>query len=309
MELRQLYYFVAVADTLSFSRAAESMYVSQSALSKQIAGLEEELGVALFSRGGKRAIALTREGELLLQEAKEILMRSEKLVPLLRHSSGNTSARESVFIAVEPRAADDPTIHRVLTDVVCEQRRNHPGLRALFWQDEYMEIKAALSDGSQDLGIFLNSVPEIDEELESLTLCEDEMVLVFRSANHYEDSRENVLRVLQKRGVILLEKEARGLAQILSLLDGVGSAPQIRFAGDRTAMTLTVESGESAMILPESIARRLKGDQLHILHFDHPAAKLYLVCAWYKGCQNEMVRQIALQLHERLNPNDTTDGG
>ena len=86
MELRQLRYFVAVADTLNFSRAAESLYVSQSALSKQISELEQELGVALFDRD-RRSVALTSAGQLLLPEAKDILMRSEKLVPLLRHEA------------------------------------------------------------------------------------------------------------------------------------------------------------------------------------------------------------------------------
>lgn len=303
MELRQLYYFVALADTLSFSRAAESLYVSQSALSKQIAGLEEELGVSLVSRGGKRSLALTPEGEILLNEAKEILMRSEKLVPMLRHSANHTASRKSVFIAVEPRAADDPMIHQLLTNVVYEQRRSHPGLRALFWRDEYTQIKTALADGSQDLGIFLHASPSIDDELESLILCEDEMVLVFRSPNPYEDTMDNILKVLQNRGVILLEKEPRGMAQILALLDAIGSSPQIRFSGNPTAMTLTMESGESAVILPKSIARRLNGDDLHILHFRHPAAKLYLIAAWYKGCQNELVHQIARQLHQRIKDN------
>ena len=300
MELRQLHYFVAVADTLSFSRAAESLYVSQSALSKQMSSLEEELGVELFTRGGKRSVALTQEGEILLKEAKELLMRSEKLVPLLRHSAGNTSPRASVFIAVEPRAADDPIIHRLLTNVVYAQRQLHPGLRALFRRDEYTEIKTALMDGSQDLGIFLHSMPGIDEGLETMTLCEDEMVLVFRSPNFYEDTRENVRKVLQKRGVILLEKEPRGMSQILSLLENIECAPKIRFSANRIAMNLTMESGESSVILPESIARRLQGEDLHILHFNHPSAKLYLIAAWYKGCQNELVHQIAQQLYQKL---------
>ena len=112
MELRQLYYFVAVADTLNFSRAAQALYVSQSALSKQIAGLEEELGVLLFSRSRQRRVALTAAGETLLHEAKEILLRSEKIAPLLHKSPQNCrETKRSLFIVVEPRVAEDPRVH------------------------------------------------------------------------------------------------------------------------------------------------------------------------------------------------------
>lgn len=299
MELRQLYYFVAVADTLSFSRAAEALYVSQSALSKQMAGLEEELGVLLFTRGGKRSIALTREGELLLTEAKEILMRSEKLVPLLRHSVDRSAPSSPVFLAVEPRVEEDPDVHRAVTDVIHSLRRELPGLRALFWRDDHAAIRQSLIDGTQDIGIFLHPSCELDEALTTLTLREEEMVLVFRSPNHYEDTPEAVERVLQKRGLIVIEKEPRGLAQILNILDEAGAAPQIRFCGDRTAMILTVESGESAMIVPESTAKRLTGKDLHILHFPGEAAKLYLLCAWRKDCQNPLVSTVL----ERLGQN------
>ena len=58
MEIRQLKYFAAVADTLNFSRAAETLLISQSALSKQIADLERELGMVLLQRD-KRSVRLT----------------------------------------------------------------------------------------------------------------------------------------------------------------------------------------------------------------------------------------------------------
>lgn len=90
MELRQLRYFVAVADTLNFSRAAESMFVSQSSLSKQISDLEQELGVLLFRRS-KHNVELTEAGLLLMDEAKAILLRSEKLAPLLQQADQGVS--------------------------------------------------------------------------------------------------------------------------------------------------------------------------------------------------------------------------
>ena len=69
MEIRQLKYFAAVADTLNFSRAAETLFISQSALSKQIADLERELGMVLLQRD-KRSVRLTPAGKVFLNEAK-----------------------------------------------------------------------------------------------------------------------------------------------------------------------------------------------------------------------------------------------
>ncbi len=299
MELRQLRYFVAVADTLNFSRAAESLYVSQSALSKQISELEQELGVTLFERD-RRNVALTQAGRVLQTEAKGILIQSEKLVPLLRHEAGQNQPERSIHIAVEPRADDDPAIHRVLADAVCRRREDIPGLRALFWREEYLEMKKKLQDGALDLGLFLHTEPGLGEPLASQVLCEDEMVLVFRSRTGRKDDRDAILELLRNRGVILLEKEPRGLGQILSILDAIGSAPQIRFCQDRAALTLTMESGESTAILPQSIARRLQADDLHILHFQHPSAKLYLLTAWRRDVPNELARRIALDTRDNL---------
>ena len=83
MEIRQLKYFAAVADTLNFSRAAETLFISQSALSKQIADLERELGMVLLQRD-KRSVRLTPAGKVFLNEAKVILMRMDTIPILLK---------------------------------------------------------------------------------------------------------------------------------------------------------------------------------------------------------------------------------
>ena len=98
MNSRQLEYFLAVAHELNFTKAAESMYVSQTAVTQQIKALEEQLGVSLFERT-KKKVVLTPAGNVFLQEATLLLKRiSVFLLELeirewrkkFRHSMKNT---------------------------------------------------------------------------------------------------------------------------------------------------------------------------------------------------------------------------
>src|SRR5215831_8172836 len=83
MELRQLRYFVAVAETGNISRAAQKIFLTQPALSRQIKALEQEIGQSLLERQA-HSIRLTPAGETLLQEARELLKHADGVVERVR---------------------------------------------------------------------------------------------------------------------------------------------------------------------------------------------------------------------------------
>jgi DNA-binding transcriptional LysR family regulator len=92
MELRQLRYFVAVAETLSFRRASNLLHVSQPSLSVQIKQLEDELGVSLLRRS-KRHVEITRAGEVFLPAAREILLRLKQASAAAFHAESGKAGR------------------------------------------------------------------------------------------------------------------------------------------------------------------------------------------------------------------------
>jgi DNA-binding transcriptional LysR family regulator len=152
--LRYLRYFVAVAEELHFSRAAERLYISQPALSKQIRQLERDLDCALFDRG-HRSVALTAAGAALLAPARAVLAEWEQgLIEVRRaadedarllHVGFHTSVAGSLY----KRAAE---LFRA------DHEAWHLALKLHHWSDG----TAGLGDGSSDVAFLWLPVPEQD---------------------------------------------------------------------------------------------------------------------------------------------------
>ena len=95
MNLKQLEYFIAVAELLSFTKAAKKCYISQTAITLQIQSLEKRLGVSLFIRD-KHHVELTAAGKVYLNEARAILIRAEEAAKLARTASEGVTGELSV---------------------------------------------------------------------------------------------------------------------------------------------------------------------------------------------------------------------
>ena len=122
MELRQLKYFVAVAEELHFRRAAERLYVAQPAVSEQIRKLEAELGVRLFDRTNRR-VAITEAGAALLDEGRRVLAQADAAQLAARNARDRAGARLRIGYLPDSLPASVPRALQQLAERRSARRR------------------------------------------------------------------------------------------------------------------------------------------------------------------------------------------
>ncbi|WP_020638234.1 LysR family transcriptional regulator [Amycolatopsis balhimycina] len=166
-ELRQLRYFVAVADETSFTRAAAGLHIAQQSLSQQITVLERALGARLFDRDARGA-RLTAVGQLFLPEARAVLARAEEAVATLgRAVRGEIGSVRLVFLAT--------TANYLLPPVVRAVRERFPDLAVTTAEASIAELVDGLREGRFDLAF---TRPPLVEDLVSRTLLTEEVCAV-----------------------------------------------------------------------------------------------------------------------------------
>lgn len=150
MELRVLNYFVATAQELNMTRAAQKLLVSQPALSRQIADLEDELGVKLFNRQ-PRHLTLTPAGQYLYEQAKEILTLASKT-----KSNLQSSAAISGDLTI---AAGESFAMQRLMNIVSNIIRDYPTVKIHILSGDYEFAERRLDTGAVDFAVIIGNLP------------------------------------------------------------------------------------------------------------------------------------------------------
>ncbi|MFF3316631.1 LysR family transcriptional regulator [Streptomyces sp. NPDC003035] len=180
---RDLRYFVAVAEELHFTRAAEKLYVSQPALSKQIRALERQLGAPLFDRD-RRGVRLTPVGTALLPHARAVLAAWEEAGGAVRRARAAEQATLVVGMSTSPgRGGLLPAIRSRFTEA-------HPEIRLKLRQVGWEDPTAGLADGTSDVAFVW--LPLADAERYRWVVVATEPRLVALPETHPLAGRESI---------------------------------------------------------------------------------------------------------------------
>jgi DNA-binding transcriptional LysR family regulator len=256
MELRHLRYFIAVADELSFSRAAERLRIAQPPLSQQIQALEAELGLKLFDRK-KRPLQLTLAGQEFLEEARSILVQLEQSVhKAQRIHQGDLGCLTVSFIS--------SIANSILPDILRQFRENHPSIKLILQEESTAFQIQRLRDRKTDV-IFAYQYNEIVEasDLSIISLIQEPLVIVLPEKHPLSSQSEISFTDLSNEEFIMpLHRVVAGLPeQIYYLCSQVGFIPKVAQEAVFMVTILGLVSAEIGIsILPASVQNlRRKG--------------------------------------------------
>lgn len=286
MELRHLRSFLAVAETLNVSRAAERLHLSQPALSRQVQELEHGLAVPLFSRE-KGRVALTDAGRALIEHARELLARADNAASHVQAVARGECATVEVGYA--------PSLAVQLLPLVLERlAQSHPSMNLRMHDLSSDEMNAGLKAGTLHLAYTVGAgiLPEagiVKETLVSYAVC------VAMSRSHPWARRKHIA-LSDLAGVPLLgyarsayPEYPRWVEAILATVKG-----KPRFAGEFdsvSSLLLRLEAGTGVSLVPQSFSCHA-AERIILKPLAPEPPPLDLVMCWKRGHDSPALRAV-----------------
>jgi LysR family transcriptional regulator, hydrogen peroxide-inducible genes activator len=274
MELHQLRYFVAVAETGSFTRAAEREGITQPTLSEQILRLESKekgIGRRLFDRLGRKVV-LTDAGQMLLSHAQAILAAVGEAERAVRDSAEGGRLRVGAIPTVAPF---------LLPRAVTRFRQEHPAIQLQLKEDLTERLLADLLAGELDVGLM--ALPVRDDRLHVERLFAEPLVMALPPKHRLAAKAEVKLGDVVDEPFILLDDVHCFGDQVLSFCHRAGLEPRVVCRGEQIVTLLAmVAAGQGVSIVPEMAAVADAAKACVYRPLGKPAPTRTLCAVWHK---------------------------
>lgn len=290
MELRQLEYFVAVAEERSFTRAAQRERVAQPAVSAQIRRLERQVGQPLFERSS-RQVRITQAGMALLPHAKGALTAVR---------AGQAAVDEVADLVRGSVAIGTVTLHPVdIAALMAAFHADHPKIELTLCTDNSDVLLEKLADHTLDAVIVSIGVDEHPPGLDVEVITDEVIDAAVASAHRLARRRTLTLEALCQHPLISLPVGTGLRSRLDSACAAAGLQPRIAFeATSPLELVNLARHGLGAAILPRSMARH---DGLHPLRIT-PELRGRLVWAWRADATSPAARLFCARACREIRP-------
>jgi len=289
--LRQLQYAVAVAESLSFRKAAECCHVSQPSLSGQLAQLEEALGVRLFERD-KRRVLVTAVGRELVERARVILRDTDDLVALARRSDDPLSG--TLRIGVIPTIS--PYLLPLLTPAL---REAYPRLSPCWLEDKTRGLLQRLAAGTLDAALLAleADIGNVEREI----IAQDPFVLVAPRGHPLATITADIdAAKLRGATVLVLQDEHCFGKQVGEFCSDTSARVEAFRATSLTTLVQMVAGGADVTLVPElALPHEATDTHLCVRRFSGAAPGRTIALVWRKQYPfDATLRQVAATIRQ-----------
>jgi DNA-binding transcriptional LysR family regulator len=301
VELRHLRYFVAVAESLHFGRAAANLRIAQPSLSHQIKQLETAVQTALLRRT-KRRVELTEAGRVFFEEARDIIARADRAAMIARRTGHGAEGRLRIGVGY---CMDQSRI----SEAASRFNERFPAVRVELQTIAVPVQFTALRDRTLDVGFVR---PPVAEPVLASEMLMREPLFAALPATHRLAARHGIpLSALANEPFILPSRGAVPVYHdiVLKACRDAGFVPHSPHEADQLQMVLAMVTGRSGVALVPAFARRLRPPGVAFVSVAPPPLHVDLALAWRRDDTSPMVPEFITLARQFLAPRQAAATG
>ncbi|MBB3109719.1 DNA-binding transcriptional LysR family regulator [Paenibacillus phyllosphaerae] len=271
MDVRHLHYFLEVARQKSFTRAAEALFITQPTISKMIKNLEEELGVILFDRVGKR-IELTDAGAILLAQAQQMVQSFEQMQGSLDELTAVKRGR--IRIGLPPMIGVS-----FFPKVIGKFREQYPKIALQLYEYGAKKVEAEVGSGELDIGVIL--LPTKAEQFNSFTFAKQQLMLVVHPRHRLAEYSCVPLIELKDEPFLLYHEQFTLHDRIIAECRRLHFEPNVVYKSTQWDFIREMAAENLGVaLLPEAVCRELDPERLRAIPLVDPVIPWHVAMIW-----------------------------